>query len=363
MPTVMQLLPNLSTGGAEKSTLEIADALRARGWRSIIVCAGGTQVESARALGSEVIELELARKSLGAIASVLKLRAMVKKFKPDVVHVRSRLPAWIWRFAQWRLARRPITVSTLHGMNSVSAYSSIMLKADALIAVSKTCAEYWHMHYPEFAKRRFQVISRGIDMEFFASQARSDLHADIGPWLLLPGRGSRLKGHRDAVELIGMLKRRGTRVGLILLGARERGREHYVRKLEQQAAGLGVSQQLRILEPVSDVRPYYSNALATLQLSTKAETFGRVVAESLACGTPVLGYARGGVGELLRAHFPFGAVAPQNLVQLMERTLSLVAGQNPAISRTQLPNLKSMQDATLALYERLIKGNRGEEQT
>src|SRR5690606_29444586 len=127
--TVVQLLPALESGGVERSTLEIADALVKAGHRAIVVSAGGRLLPRLLALGGEHVTMDVGRKSPLTVAQVRPLRRLLARGDIDLVHVRSRLPAWIARFAMAGIPapRRPRLVSTVHGLNSPSRYSAVMV--------------------------------------------------------------------------------------------------------------------------------------------------------------------------------------------------------------------------------------------
>ncbi|HUH89565.1 MAG TPA: glycosyltransferase, partial [Lysobacter sp.] len=212
--TVVQLLPALESGGVERSTLEIAQALVTAGHRAIVVSAGGRQVPRLLASGAEHVTLDIGRKSLLTLRQVRPLRALLAGGDVDIVHVRSRLPAWLARFALRGMAAttRPRLVSTVHGLNSVSAYSAVMTRGERVICVSGCVRDYVLRHYPQTDPDLLRVIPRGIDPAAFphaplpdrtARQWAAAQHpalAGSGPLLLLPGRGTRLKGHADALE-------------------------------------------------------------------------------------------------------------------------------------------------------------------
>jgi hypothetical protein len=148
--TVLQVLPALVAGGAERSTLEVAAALVAAGHRSVVLSAGGVLVERLQAQGSEHIQLPIGAKSLRSLGQLFAIRRVLTSLRPDLIHVRSRLPAWLIRLALlgWPRDRRPALVSTVHGLNSVSRYSAVLTRADRVICVSQTSADYVRQHYP-----------------------------------------------------------------------------------------------------------------------------------------------------------------------------------------------------------------------
>ncbi|HEX5664992.1 MAG TPA: glycosyltransferase, partial [Xanthomonadaceae bacterium] len=136
--TVVQLLPALETGGVERSALEIAAALVGAGHRAVVVSAGGRLVPQLHELGAEHVELDIGRKSLLTLRRVPMLRRLLRDSAADVVHARSRLPAWIgWRALQGiPSGHRPHFVTTVHGLNSPSRYSAIMTRGERVICVS-----------------------------------------------------------------------------------------------------------------------------------------------------------------------------------------------------------------------------------
>ncbi len=369
--TVVQLLPALESGGVERSTLEIAEALVRAGHRAIVVSAGGRLVPALQSLGAEHITLPIGRKALSTLRHVRTLRALLQREGVDVLHARSRLPAWIGWFALRGMAAsiRPRWVTTVHGLNSASRYSRIMASGERVICVSGTVRDYVLEHYPRTPADRLRVIARGIDTSAFARTSCPDSAArewamaqhpalsGAGPLLLLPGRGTRLKGHGDAVDLLARLRADGIDARLWLPGAREAGRERYIAELEAHVAERGVAACIAFTPPTAHISRAYAASDLVLQLSHKPEAFGRTVIEALAVGRPVLGWAHGGVGELLRELQPEGAVAPFDADALHAAATRLLA-QPPRPPDTIPHTLRSMQDATLAVYDELTDDRR-----
>jgi glycosyltransferase involved in cell wall biosynthesis len=345
--TVVQLLPALGSGGVERSTLEIAQALVRAGHRSIVVSAGGRLVDTLIAQGSEHIERDIGRKSLASLRHVLALRRLFRAVKPDIVHARSRLPAWLGWWALKGIAGSHF-ITTVHGLNSPGRYSSIMARGERVICVSESVRAHVLSQWPATDPGKLVVIERGIDPLAFPS---TPLPAPDGePVLLMPGRGTRLKGHHAALQLLADLRGRGVRAQLRLLGTREAGREAYVAELEASAAALGLAQQLQILAPTADMAGAYRDCNLVLQLSSRPEAFGRTVVEALCSGRPVVGWAHGGVADLLSRLFPEGRVARGDREGLRDTTLSLLASPR-AISPIAAQTLAGMQAQTLKVYE------------
>lgn len=362
--TVVQLLPALEAGGVERSTLEIADALVRAGHRAVVVSAGGRLLPQLQALGAEHVLLPIGRKSPLVLRHLPALRRVLRG--ADIVHARSRLPAWLgWMGLRGIHAGRPHFVTTAHGLNSPSRYSAIMTRGERVVCVSRTVRDYLLRHYPKVDPARLVVVPRGIDPAAFPPAPLPDraaraqvaaLHPQLGgdgPLLLLPGRGTRLKGHADAIGLLAALRAEGADARLWMPGALQAGREDYVTELSGLARAAGVEAMLAMTAPTAAIAQAYAACDLVLQLSRKPEAFGRTVVEALAVGRPVLGWAHGGVGELLAELQPAGAVAPFDAGQLAARACALLAA--PPSPPAAMPyTLQAMQEATLTLYRTMV---------
>lgn len=367
--TVVQLLPALHAGGVERSTLEIAGALVRKGHRAIVVSAGGRLVQPLLDAGGEHLTLDIGRKSLLTLRHMPTLRRLFAEVDADIVHARSRLPAWLGYKALQAMpaGRRPAWVTTVHGLNSPGRYSAIMTSGQQVICVSDTVRRYIRQHYPQVPEARLQVIERGVDLAAFARRARPDRAArravvqahpalgGEGPLLLLPGRGTRLKGHAQAIELLAGLHAAGLPAARLWMpGAVEAGRSAYLHELHEHAGRLGVAEAVLATPATERIAQAYAAADLVLQLSSKPEAFGRTVVEALAVGCPVLGWDHGGAGELLAQLQPAGRVAWGDMPALLARAQALLA--TPPLPPASIPHtLASMQKRTLDLYEQLAR--------
>jgi glycosyltransferase involved in cell wall biosynthesis len=367
--TVVQMLPALEGGGVERGTLEVARELVRCGHRSIVISAGGRLVEELVAAGSEHVSWPIWRKSLLTLRFVRPLRRLLQAEGVDVLHVRSRVPAWVAWLA-WRgmpPTTRPRFVTTVHGFYSVNAYSRIMMRGERVIAVSNTVRDYILDNYPAVDPTVIRVIPRGVDADEFP-YGRQPQPGWLERWyaehpqlldkqvLTLPGRITRLKGHHDFISLIAALRGRGLKVHGLVVGGEDPHRPGYARELEARITKEGLGGDISFVGHRKDMREIYAVSDLVLSLSTSPESFGRTVLEALSLGRPVIGYAHGGVGEVLGTVYPMGRVPLGDVDALAARTQALLADPQP-VPRQHPYQLATMLDATLGLYEELA-GNR-----
>lgn len=368
--SVAQLVPALNGGGVERGTLEVARELTHRGHRSIVISADGRLVPQLVNEGSEHLSWPLGVKSPLTLRWAWPLRRWLAEQRIDILHVRSRLPAWIGWLA-WRgmnPVTRPRFVTTVHGLYSVSRYSAIMTQGERVIAVSETIRDYLQRHYPQLPAERIQLIPRGVDpVDFpYGYQPTADWWTEWyrqypqlrdAPVLTLAGRLSRLKGHEEFIKLIARLRTQGLPVHGLIAGGVEPGRQRYADQLQRQVQAQGLSDTVLFTGHRADMREIYAASNLVLSLSAKPESFGRTVLEALSLGTPVLGYEHGGVGEILRRIYPAGLTPVGNLDALTQRTLNLLATA-PQVPTEPVFTRQRMLDDTLNLYETLSQSPR-----
>ncbi|MGB1905867.1 MAG: glycosyltransferase, partial [Spongiibacter sp.] len=174
---VVQLLPALNSGGVERGTVEFARELVRRGHHSVVISNGGRMVERLKLEGTEHISLPVHRKSLASLWQVRPMRRLLESLDADIIHVRSRVPAWIAWLA-WRGMNpltRPRLVSTFHGMYSVNFYSAVMARAEHIIAISD-CVQRYILDNYRVDPARITLIPRGLDAEAFSPTL------DIAAW-------------------------------------------------------------------------------------------------------------------------------------------------------------------------------------
>ena len=360
-----QLLPALNGGGVEQGTLEVAAALVDAGHRSLVVSAGGRLLPALLDTGSQHIDWPIGRKSVFTLRLIARLRRLLVTQGVDILHARSRLPAWIAWLA-WRgmdPTVRPLFMTTVHGLNSVNAYSAVMTRGEAVIVVSQHARDYILQHYPGLEPRRVSVIPRGVDTHDY----QPDFHPDaawLAAWrhqypmlekrfvITLPGRVNRRKGILHLLRIIAGLRESGVPAHGLVVGEPPPAGSRFARELHAAVANAGLADCITLTGYRQDVREIMSVSDVVLSLSTDPEAFGRTVNEALALGIAVAAYAHGGAGEQLAQHFPAGRVAPGDVVAMTEllREWSLTA---PSMREVRIYNLQDMLDSTLALYCKL----------
>ena len=361
--TVVQVLPELDSGGVERGTLEVAEALVAAGHRSLVISAGGRMVSALEAAGSEHLAWNIGAKSPFTARFVPRLRRLLRERKVDIVHARSRVPAWV-AYLAWRgmaPGRRPRFVTTAHGVYSVNRFSEIMARGECVIAVSESIREYLGKSFPGTDMRRVRVIHRGVDERLFppgyqpASRWTADWYAAFPELknqyvLTLPGRLSRLKGHDTFIRLLANLAGDDAGVHGLIVGDADSSGKSYADALREEVVRRDLP--ITFAGHRDDMREIYASSDLVLSLSSHPESFGRTVLEALSMGVPVLGFDHGGVGEVLAAAFPEGRVAAGDEQALVAKVKHI--RNNPLVPATPVPfTLDAMLNKTLALYAQL----------
>jgi len=364
--TVVQLLPALEVGGVERGTLEVARELVSRSHRAIVVSAGGRLVPELERSGAEHVRLDVGRKSPLVLAHVMTLRRLFDAANADIVHARSRLPAWIALLAL-RGRARPRFVTTVHGPYSVNAYSGVMARGERVIAISAFIRDYVLRNYPRTDPSRVRLIHRGVDPAEFPRGYRPDRgwlekwHAEFpllrGQALItLPGRITRWKGQLDFIRLVQLLKARGVAVHGLIAGGAEPRREEFLRELHGQVRAAGIETAVTLAGARDDLRDIMAGSRVVLSLANEPEGFGRTALEALCLGVPVVAYDHGGAREVLNAIFPQGLVPPGDVAAAAERTQGFLATP-PAVTIANPFTLARMLAETLGLYEELASGH------
>lgn len=365
--TVLQVLPALDVGGVERGTLEIAKGLVDAGHRSIVVSGGGRLVERLTSQGSEHITLPIGEKSLLTFLLVKKFRQLLRDKSVNVLHVRSRMPAWI-SYMAWKgmdKDERPKLISTVHGPYSVNAYSKIMVRSEEIIVISQFIKNYVINNYKDVNQEKLTVIHRGIDIDEFPfnyvpdsnwQKKWADKYAHLKNKLVLtlPARITRWKGPEDFLLIINKLKQAGLPVHGLIAGGPHPKRIKFLASLQDQVQRLGIQDSVSFIGHRDDLKEVMAISNIVLSLAKEPEAFGRTALESLSLGTPVVAYDHGGASEVLGALFPAGLVEANNIDAATKKIMSFYQS-TPAINQANPFTRQGMIAGTIGLYEKSSK--------
>ncbi|MGD7653334.1 MAG: glycosyltransferase family 4 protein [Verrucomicrobiales bacterium] len=363
---IVQILPEMNAGGVERGTLELGSYLVRHGHQSIVISNGGRMVETLENAGSRHIAMPVHRKSIASLNQVLPLRKFLREEKPDILHLRSRVPAWLAWLA-WRglnPAERPRLVTTVHGFYSVNAYSAIMTRGERVIAVSESVRHYILENYPKTPDAKISVVHRGVDEHHYHPGFKPSLDWMRTWWadmpqlknripLLMPGRLTRWKGQQDFIEIIAALRNAGLPVHGIIVGDPHPKKQAFLLELQQLARTLGVSDSVTFLGHRNDMREIMAVSSIVYSLSRDPEAFGRVSLEALALGKPVIGYDHGGVSEQLRAVFPQGCVPAGDTAAAIDLTREILNGHHESPAPITNFTLSRMLSSIETIYQEL----------
>lgn len=358
---IVQVLPALESGGVERGTLELARYLVDKGHQSIVISAGGRLVDQLIRQGSKHIQWSIGRKSLFTFRLVFRLRRFLQEQEIDILHVRSRFPAWICYLA-WKgmdPATRPKLVTTVHGPYSVSRYSSVMMKGEHVIVVSDMIRDYVLKNYtvnPEKVHRIYRGVSSSkfpfgfTPSDKWLSEWYQDYPQTKETFIItLPARITRRKGQQDFIELLALLKSQSVEVLGLVVGEAKKGKTAFLDELKKLAEEKQVSDRLCFVGHRSDLREVMAISDIVLSMSREPEAFGRITIEALSLGVPVIAYAHGGVEEQLTAVFPQGRVDVGNIEQAADRVISWIK-QPPVVPNEHPFKLQNMLEQTIDVY-------------
>ena len=377
-PAVLQIVPALSAGGAERTTIDIARALVESGFRALVASEGGRLEWELTAAGGELIRMPVASKApLTILRNASAIAALIRRQNVVLVHARSRAPAWSALIAARRTGIPFVT--TYHGFYNAKGrwkrwYNSVMARGDAVIANSEWTARHILSAY-RFQPKRLTIIPRGMDLHQFdpGSVGPERVQALRDWWLakegerviLLPGRLTRWKGQLVFVRALAYMKREGRLpqgVRAVIAGDAQ-GRELYVREILDAIARDGLQDVVALSNHVTDMPAAYLAADIVVSASTDPETFGRVPPEAAAMGRPVIATDHGGVRETVRSGETGLLVKPRSgralaegLVDLLARTPEELAAMG-AKGRAHIQanyTVERMCADTLAIYRELL---------
>jgi glycosyltransferase involved in cell wall biosynthesis len=372
--TVLQVLPALGgSGGVERGTVEIAGCITKRGWRSIVASNGGERVYQLQRAGAEHFKLPLHSKNpLVIYANISRLADLIRSQNVDLVHARSRAPAWSAYFACKRAGVPFIT--TFHGTYGAGSrmkrtYNAVMAKGERVIAISAFIAGHLKKTYGA-AGDIIRIIPRGVDVENFDQNkvsaervvklAQNWRLEDGYQVVMLPGRLTRWKGQTVFIEAVAELSRDDIRC--VLVGS-DQGRSAYRKELERLIAKNNLNSIVRIVDECDDMPAAYMLADVVVSASTDPEAFGRIVIEAQALGRPVVAPDHGGARETIIEGETGWLVPPGDKAALagaLRKALGMSESERQAFADRAVENVRknfskeAMCAKTLHVYEEVL---------
>jgi glycosyltransferase involved in cell wall biosynthesis len=383
-PTILQIIPRLDTGGAELSAIEITDAIVRGGGRAIVATEGGRMADRVTAAGGELLIMAAGTKNpFRMLANVRALCAVIGSQSVDLIHARSRAPAWS-ALAAARRTRIPF-VTTYHGAYGENGslkrlYNSVMARADVIIANSNYTSRLIQSRYGT-VPTRIRVIHRGVDEAAFDPAQVSPARLDALRQRFGVGAGQRIilqaarltswKGQGVLIDAAARLRETG-RLGdaVVILAGDAQGREAYATELAAQIKARGLEGAVRLVGHVDDIPAALCLAHVAVIASTEPEAFGRSVTEAGAMGCPAIATDLGAPPETLLAPPLTPAeratgwlVAPGDAAALAEavaQALAMAPADRLAMGRRARDHvlrhfsLTAMKAATLATYDEIL---------
>lgn len=360
---IVQALVSLNLGGSELVATELTEFAVSQGHRVTVIAADGPLGDRIRDCGAGHLDWPVGKKRLTTLRYISRLRHWLNREQPDVLHVHSRLPAWICDLALRGLepAVRPVYVTSVHGHYSVSRYSAVMAGGDRVIAVSEHIRDYTLHNYPFTDPDRLVTVHGGVSHRAFPhgyqptpawlQQTRREFPELMNRRLLcLPGRLSRYKGHTDFIELVAGLIPDVPDVHGVVVGTAKPG-SRYRDELEGLAERYGVFDRITFTGARQDIRDWMATSEIVFSLcSDPPEAFGRTVPEALHLGVPVIGWDHGGVAETLATLFPQGAIPPGDRSELLSRSRAFLA-HRPDVFENPAFGLRESMEKTMAVYQ------------
>jgi len=326
---IVQILPELNEGGVERGTVELSREYVKAGLESIVISAGGAMSGMIEEHGGRHITFDVCSKNPFTVpARVWGLRRILADLKPDIVHARSRVPAWLCVLVRRKLAFPFVT--TIHGLNSVNRYSAVMTRGDHVICVSEVIEAHVRRHYG-VAGGKITVIQRGVDTDYFSPQAldhdfmanfrsRFNLHGRIV--LTNVGRITQLKDYESFIRAIALCRGDMPAIIGLLVGGVHADRRDYFASLKRLVQSEGVEDHIIFTGSQSRMPEIYAVGDMVVNASLKMGNVGRTVSEALAMNQPVLATSFPGLNDIIedgRNGFIIKTQDPADLAEKIQR--------------------------------------------
>ncbi|MET4805604.1 glycosyltransferase family 4 protein [Limibacillus sp. MBR-115] len=372
-PVVLQVLPALVAGGVERGAVDIAGALVQAGCVSLVASEGGPMAYELQRVQAEHVTLPLGTKNpVGMWRNVKRLRQLIRARNVDIIHARSRAPAWSAYYAARAEGIHFMTTfhgAYGHGSEIKRTYNSIMARGERVIAPSRYIADHLASVYGVGADR-LRCIPRGVDTRIFAPEAVSAERViqlaeqwrlpETLPLVLLAGRFTRGKGQTDLIHALARMK--DMEFACVIAGA-DQGGSRFRTELEKLIASVGLGDRVWLVDHCNDMAAAYMLANVVVSASSHPESFGRTIGEAQAMGRPVVATDHGGAPEQILAGVTGKLVKPGDQEALAEGirwALGLSHHMREQIAAAAITNIRGhftkeqMCNATLAVYGELL---------
>ena len=359
---ILQILPELNEGGVERGTVELNREFVKQGLTSFVISNGGKLENQINIDGGKHIKFDSCSKNILTVFSrVSKLKKILEEHNPDIIHVRSRVPAWLVYFANKNLSIK--VVSTVHGFNSVSFYSRIMTKANAVICVSNSIKEYIQKNY-NTPEEIITIIPRGIDLELFnplnidkefIKSFKKEYNLEDKFIISSVGRVTQLKDYETFIKAVNIVKKDMPNVVALIVGGVRSDKEDYLNSLKELIKNLDLKDNIIFTGSQAKVSEIYSLSNVVISSSKKPESFGRAVAESIAMNTAVIATNHGGVKDIIIENengFFFEVGDEKELASKIRESKKLSFDGYTYISNTF--SLDNMLKKNLEVYKKVI---------
>ncbi len=356
----MQLLPALELGGTERGVVDLARAMKKIGHDTIVVSSGGALVAELQKTGIPHYGLPVHQKSLASLFLIDELVKIIQREHVDIIHARSRVPAWLG----WLAARKtgiPF-ITTCHGHYSVHPLSFVMGWGKRVIVASHAIGRRM-IDLFGVPPDRIRLIPRGVDLsQFTFSFAKFEKHK--GPLrIVLIGRFSPSKGQVDFLKAVHLLRSRMTHFEVSIVGSEGKGRHRYTDLMKKTIHQFGLESCVKILPPTRDIPGLLAQSDLLVLSSLLPEPFGRVIIEAGAVGTPVAATWLGGVLDIIDHNVNGLLFPPKNIPAMAEAMYELLTDRDKAKQfavslRKKVEekfNLDQMVQKTLEIYQEVRK--------
>jgi len=390
-PVIMQILPALVSGGVERGVVDVGKAVAQAGFESIVVSNGGTMIQQFN--GSKVKHIKLPLHSKNPLTIYLNIKRLAKIItdnQVDLIHIRSRSPAWSTYFAYKKIIKKAEQknqcqiISTVHGSYSLNLfskkisklklkYNAIMLKPKFIIAVSDFIKNYIYQNYSgieNLADKKIEVIHRGVDLNYFCNSKvpQSRIVQLIEQWdlpddkqiIMLPARITGWKGHEFLISALAKVQNQN--FFCIMVGS-SKGHETFAKKLEQKIKENNLQGKIKIVGETKDMPAAYLVSDMVISSSIRPEAFGRIAIEAGSIGRIIIATNIGGSLETVidgQTGFLVEVNNVNKLAQIIDQVLTMGKSEKEHMQQSAIKHItenfsnQKMLDKTIEFYKQIL---------